>query len=148
MVKILEGEKMKSPVLSKKIGWIVLAILVLIDAFLDVIRGVEGNPLWIPIVKVIGINNVPFLVPFVLLLFYLAVKALGWIVEKADKTPKAEELILTSLVIAYGLFDVWAVSVDFLGFRLIPNFRYMIIPMTIVALGYALWAQKKLGKKK
>lgn len=138
---------MKSPVLSKRVGWSLLAGLVLIDAFLDVIRGVEGNPLWIPIVNMIGINNVPFLAPFVLALFYVAVKALGWIVEKTDKTPKSEELVLTSLVIAYGLFDVWAVSVDFFGFRLIPNFRYMIIPMTIAALGYALWAQKKLRKK-
>ena len=138
---------MKSPVLSKGIGWSLLAGLILIDAFLDVIRGVEGNPLWIPIVNMIGIKNVPFLAPFVLALFYGVVKALGWIVEKADKTPKSEELVLTSLVIAYGLFDVWALSVDFFGFGLIPNFRYMIIPMTIAALGYALWAQKKLRKK-
>jgi len=137
---------MKDPVLSKRFGWILLASLVLIDAFLDVIRGVEGNPLWMPIVNIIGIKNVPFLAPFVLALFYAVVKALGWIVEKADKTPKAEELVLTSLVIAYGFFDVWAVSVDFFGFRLIPDFRYMIIPMIIASLGYALWAQKKLKK--
>ena len=139
---------MREPVLSKKIGWIVLAILVLIDAFLDVIRGVEGNPLWIPIVNMIGIKNVPFLAPFVLALFYAAVKALGWIVKKADKTPKAEELVLTALVIVYAIFDIWAISVDFLGFRLIPNFKYMIIPLIIIGMGYALWAQKKLGKKK
>ena len=137
---------MKDPVLSKRFGWILLASLVLIDAFLDVIRGVEGNPLWMPIVNIIGIKNVPFLAPFVLALFYAVVKVLGWIVEKADKTPKAEELVLTSLVIAYGFFDVWAVSVDFFGFRLIPDFRYMIIPMIIASLGYALWAQKKLKK--
>lgn len=136
------------PVLSKKSGWAILALLVFLDSFLDVIRGVEGNPLWIPIVNVIGIRNVPFLVPFVLLLFYLVVKVLGWLVEKIDKTPNSEELVLTSLVIAYAIFDVWAISVDFLGFRLIPNFRYMIIPMIVLALGYALWAQKQLGKKK
>ena len=139
---------MKSPVLSKKTGWIVLAILVFVDAFLDVIRVVEGNPLWIPIINIIGINNAPFLVPFVLLLFYLAVKVLSWLVEKIDKTPMAEELILTALVVVYAVFDIWAISVDFLGFRLIPNFRYMIIPLTIIGLGYALWAQKRLGKKK
>ncbi|MBI4448371.1 hypothetical protein HY643_05310 [Candidatus Woesearchaeota archaeon] len=139
---------MKEPILPKKIGWIILAILVFIDSFLDVIRGVEGNPLWTPIINIIGIKNAPFLVPFVLSLFYLAVKALGWIVEKIDKTPRSEELILTALVIVYAIFDIWAISVDFLGFSLIPNFRYMIIPMTIIGLGYALWAQKKLGKKK
>lgn len=139
---------MKDPVLSKKIGWIVLAILVFIDAFLDVIRGVEGNPLWIPIVNIIGINNVPFLVPFVLLLFYLAVKALGWLVEKIDKTPRSEELVLTALVVVYAIFDIWLISMDFLGFRLITNFRYMIIPLTIIGLGYALWAQRIAGKRK
>jgi len=139
---------MKSPVLSKGIGWSLLAGLILIDAFLDVIRGVEGNPLWIPIINMIGIKNVPFLAPFVLALFYAVVKALGWLVDKIDKTPRSEELVLTALVIVYAIFDIWAISVDFLGFGLIPNFRYMIIPMTIIALGYALWAQKKLGKKK
>jgi len=136
------------PVLSKRSGWVILTLLVFLDSFLDVIRGVEGNPLWIPIVNVIGINNVPFLVPFVLLLFYLVVKALGRLVEKTDKTPNSEELVLTALVIAYAVFDVWAISVDFFGFKLIPNFRYMIIPMVILALGYALWAQKRLGNKK
>ncbi len=139
---------MKSPVLSKKAGWVSLAVLVLIDAFLDVIRGVEGNPLWMPIINIIGIKNAPFLAPLVLLLFYVVVKALGWIVEKADKTTNSEELILTALVIAYAVFDIWAVSVDFLGFKLIPDFKYMILPMIIVALGYALWAQKKMGKIK
>lgn len=44
------------PVLSKSAGWITLAILVFIDAFLDVIRGVEGNPLWIPFVATISAN--------------------------------------------------------------------------------------------
>ena len=139
---------MKNPVLSKKVGWISLAVLVLIDSFLDVIRGAEGNPLWIPVLNRIGINNAPFLVPFVLLLFYLFVRVLGYLVNKFDKTPMAEELVLTALVIVYAVFDIWAISVDFLGFRLIKNFRYMIIPMTIIGVGYALWAQKRLGKKK
>ena len=138
---------MKSPVLSKGIGWSLLAGLILIDAFLDVIRGVEGNPLWIPIINMIGIKNVPFLAPFVLALFYAVVKALGWLVDKIDKTPRSEELVLTALVIVYAVFDIWAVSVDFFGFGLIPNFRYMIIPLIIIGMGYALWAQKKLGKK-
>ena len=137
---------MKEPVLSKKVGWILITIFVFIDAFLDVIRGVEGNPLWIPIIKIIGINYVPFLVPVVLLLFYLVVKLLGFLVMKADKTPKAEELVLTALVIVYGFFDIWVISVDFFNFRLIKNFRIMIIPLTIIGLSYALWAQKKLGK--
>lgn len=137
-----------NPVLSKKSGWIILAILVFLDSFLDIIRGVEGNPLWIPVLNKIGINNAPFLVPLVLLLFYLVVKALGWLVEKIDKTPRSEELILTSLVIVFAVFDIWVISVDFLGFKLIPNFRYMIIPLTIIGLGYALCAQRILEKAK
>lgn len=139
---------MKNPVLSKKVGWILITILVLIDALLDVVRGREGNPLWKPLVELIGINNVPVLVPFILLLFYLVVKGAGWLVEKADKTNNSEELVLTALVIIYAAYDVWVVSVDFLGFRLITNFRYITMPLIIIALGYALWAQKKLGKKK
>lgn len=137
-----------NPVLSKKSGWIILAILVFLDALLDVIRGAEGNPLWIPVLNKIGINNAPFLVPLVLLLFYVCVKVLGYLVTKFDKTPMAEELVLTALVVAYAVFDIWAISVDFLDFKLIPDFRYMIIPMIIIALGYALWAQKVLGKAK
>lgn len=136
------------PILSKRCGWIILALLVFFDSFLDIIRGVEGNPLWIPIVDVIGIKNVPFLIPFVLALFYLTVKLLSWIVEKTDKTPNSEELVLTALVIAYAVFDMWTISVDFLGFRLIHDFRYAAIPMTVIALGYALWAQKKLKKRR
>ena len=91
---------MKKVVLSKKAGWIILAILVFTDGFLDVIRGAEGNPLWKPIVNIIGINYVPFLVPFVLLLFYFAVKSGAWIVKKVDKiSVKSEELVLTTLVL-------------------------------------------------
>ncbi|OHA19451.1 MAG: hypothetical protein A3C08_01190 [Candidatus Taylorbacteria bacterium RIFCSPHIGHO2_02_FULL_47_18] len=132
------------PVLSKPVGWILLAILVFSDAFLDVIRGAEGNPLWKPIIDIIGIKMVPLLVPVVLVLLYLAVKILGWIVQKTDKTPKSEELILTVLVVVYGVFDIWLIAVDFFGFTVITDYRLMIIPLTIVGMIYGLWAQKKL----
>ena len=82
---------MREPVLSKKIGLIVLAILVLIDAFLDVIRGVEGNPLWIPIVNMIGIKNVPFLAPFVF--------------KGAKVVAKAE--VLTNAAFFLIIFVIW-----------------------------------------
>lgn len=107
-------------------------------------RGREGNPLWKPIVDIVGIEKVPFLVPFILILFYFVVKAVGWIIHKTDKTPKSEELVLTALVLIYGIFVVWTIAVDFLNFTLITNFHIMIIPLTIIALGYSLWAQKKL----
>ena len=137
---------MKNPILSKKFAWIFLAVLVFIDSFLDVIRGAEGNSLWMPIVNAIGIKNVLFLVPFVLLFFYLIIKGIGWLVKKIDKTTNSEELVLTALVIVYAVFDIWLISVDFLGFKLISDFHYMIIPLTIIGLAYALWAQRKLKK--
>ena len=135
------------PVLSKRAGWVLLAVLVFIDAVLDVIRGVEGNPLWKLVIDMVGIKNMPFVVPFVLILFYFIVKVGGWLIKKVDKTPMAEELVLTTLVIVYGFFDIWVIAVDFLGFRFITNFRIMIIPLTGIALGYALWAEKGLKKK-
>jgi len=95
-------------------------------------------------VDIVGIEKVPFLVPFILILFYFVVKTVGWIIHKTDKTPKSEELVLTALVLIYGIFVVWTIAVDFLNFTLITNFHIMIIPLTIIALGYSLWAQKKL----
>jgi len=47
--------KIKKIVLSKKTGWIILAILVFLGAFLDVRRGAEGNPLWHPNLNYVGI---------------------------------------------------------------------------------------------
>ncbi len=134
----------KKPVLSKKIGWILITLLLFLDAFLDILRGREGNPLWKPFVENFGINVVWFLVPLVLFIFYFVVKVAGWLIQKTDKTPFAEELVLTTLVIGYGIFVIWIMAVDFLKFNLITNFRLMIIPLTIVCLIYAIWAQRRL----
>ena len=73
-----------------------LIILVYIDAILDIIRGKEGNPLWIPIIERFGMNIVLFLAIFVILLFYFAVKIISPIVTKIDKTPYAKEILLTT----------------------------------------------------
>jgi len=133
---------MKKPFLSRKISWICLIFLVYIDAVLDVIRGKEGNPLWIPFVEKFGIYVVLILALFVLLLFYFAVKIISKIVFKIDKTPYAEEILLTALVIVYALFDLWIISVDFFGFGLIRSFYYTIPFLIIGGLIYALWAEK------
>ena len=136
------------PVLSKSTGWILLTALVFIDALLDVvISGGVGSPFWKPIADIFGIKMVPLLAPAVLVLFYFAVKTLGWLVQKTDKTPRSEELILTTLVVIYGVFDVWLIA-RILGFNLITNYRLMIIPLTIIGLVYGLWAQKKLKTAK
>lgn len=132
------------PVLSKRIGWILLAVLILLDAFLDLITGARGSSFWNPIAHFFGIKLVPLLAPLVLVIFYLAVKIFGWIVQKTDKTPKSEELILTTLVIIYSIFDVWLIAIKFFDFNLIMNYRLMIIPLTVVGMLYGLWAQKKL----
>jgi len=136
------------PVLSKSTGWILLTALVFIDALLDVvISGGVGSPFWKPIADIFGIKMVPLLAPVVLVIFYFAVKTLGWLVQKTDKTPRSEELILTTLVVIYGVFDVWLIA-RILGFNLITNYRLMIIPLTIIGLVYGLWAQKKLKTAK
>ena len=136
------------PVLSKSTGWILLTALVFIDALLDVvISGGVGSPFWKPIADIFGIKMVPLLAPVVLVIFQFAVKALGRLVQKTDKTPRSEELILTTLVVIYGVFDVWLIA-RILGFNLITNYRLMIIPLTIIGLVYGLWAQKKLKTTK
>ena len=138
---------MKKVVLSKKVGWIVLTVLLFTDAFLNVIRGAEGNPIWKPILNYVGIQYTPIFVPFVLLIFYFVVKGGAWLSRKVDKIPiKSEELVLTSLVLAYFVFDLWVISVDFFDFRLIKNNYYLTSILVIVVLIYGLWAEHKLKK--
>lgn len=132
------------PVLSKRNGWIILIVLVFIDAFLDLITGARGSLFWNPIARFFGIKLVPFFAPAVLIIFYFVIKILGWLVWKTDKTPKSEELILTTLVVVYGVFDIWLMAVDFFGSLFITNYRLLVIPLTIIGLLYGLWAQKKL----
>jgi len=125
-----------------------LVALIFIDAFLDIIKwGGVGSPFWKSIADIFGIKMVPLLAPVVLVIFYFAVKALGRLVQKTDKTPRSEELILTILVVVYGVFDVWLIA-RILGFNLITNYRLMIVPLTIIGLVYGLWAQKKLKTAK
>lgn len=58
----------------------------------------------------------------------------------------AEELVLTVLVLVYGIFVGWVIAVDFWGFRLITDYCLMIVPLMIIGLGYGFWAQNKLKK--
>ena len=84
--------------------------LVLLDALLDVIfahgSGLE-SPIWKPIANLLGVSNPLFLTPLVLIIFYFGVKGGAWLSKKVDKIPtQAEELVLTTLVIVYGVFDL------------------------------------------
>ncbi len=138
---------MKKVILPKLTAWIILAILVFLDSIFNVIRGAEGNPLWKPILNYIGIQYTPLLVPVVLVLFYFVVKAGGWLVKKVDKTPHAEGLVLTALVLVYAVFDIWVISVDFLGFTLIKSHYHFLPIIALVVLIYSLWAEHYLKKK-
>lgn len=140
---------MKRVFLSKKAAWILIAILVYIDAILDLIIGKgQGNPLWVPVIARFGSYSVLFLAPLVIILIYFCVKIIAPIVAKIDKTPFAEEILLTTFAVVYGLFDLWLISVDFLGFRMIRNFRYTIPFLIIAGLIYSSWAERKVKRKK
>ena len=135
-------------VLSKTYGWIILVALILLDAILDIIfakgSGVQSG-IWKPISNLFGINNPLFLTPIVLVLFYLLVKGGAWLTKKTDKIGfYAEELVLTTLVIVYGVFDLWLISVYLLNFKLIKNHYYLIPILIVIGIAYSWWAEKKL----
>ncbi|MBI5060686.1 MAG: hypothetical protein HZB67_00050 [Candidatus Aenigmarchaeota archaeon] len=137
---------MKKVFLSKRSGLIALALLLLLDTVFDILRGTQGNQLWKPIENAFGIWVFPLLVPVALVLFYLAIKAMGWLVYRIDKTPHAEEILLTVFVIIFVVHDLWVFSSDYLGFRLIKSFYHMIPIYIIIGLSYALWAEHALKK--
>ncbi len=143
---------MKKPILSKTWAWIILIILVILDASLDVIfakgKGLESNVLK-PIADLLGISNPILLTPLVLILFYFAVKGGAWLAKKVDKvTIKTEELVLTTLVIVYGIFDLWLISVYFFNFRIFRSHYYLIPILIIIGIIYEWWAENKLKNKK
>ena len=139
-------------VLSKTSGWIILIALIILDASLDLIfahgRGLESG-IWRPIANLLGVTNPLFLTPLVLVLFYLLAKGGAWLAKNIDKvTIKAEELVLTTLVIVYGLFDLWLISVYIFNFRLFKTHYYLIPILIIAGIIYETWAEKKLKPQK
>ena len=142
---------MKKPVLSKTLAWIILIGLVVLDASLDLIfakgRGVESG-IWKPISNLLGINNPLFLIPIVLVIFYFGVKSITWLTKKIDKIQvKAEELVLTTIVLVYAVFDLWLISVYFFDFRLFKSHFYLIPILILIGIAYGWWAENKLNKK-
>ena len=141
---------MKKPVLSKKVGWVILILLALIDSFLDMFfannSGLQSF-FWKPISDILRIKYAPVAVPIILIIFYFLVKIGAFLEKKIDKIPFAEELVLTTLVIVYGLFVFWLVLVYFLGFSLIKNHLYLIFPLILVGTIYSWWAEKRLKRK-
>ena len=142
--------KEQKVVLSKTYGWIILIALVFLDALLDVIfahgSGLESS-IWKPIANLLGVNNPLFLTPIVLIIFYFVVKGGAWLTRKADKIEvKSEELVLTTLVIVYGVFVLWLISVYLFNFTLFKNHYYLIPVMIVIGIAYSWWAEKKLKK--
>ncbi len=143
-------DKRTKAVLPKNLAWGILIFFVFLDAFLDLIfaegKGIESNILK-PIADLFGINNPVFLTPFVLLIFFVFVKFLAFFIEKIDKIPKAEELVLTTFVLVYGIFDLWLISVYFFDFKLFRNYFYLIPILILAGAVYEWWAEKKLKGK-
>ena len=142
--------KEQKVVLSKTYGWIILIGLVILDASLDIIfaegKGLE-SPVWKPIANFLGVNNPLFLTPLIMIIFYFGVKGGAWLSKKIDKIPiQAEELVLTTLVIVYGVFDLWLVLVYFFDFTLFRSHYYLIPILIIIGIVYSWWAEKKLKK--
>ena len=140
--------EIKRVVFSKRVGWIILIFLVVLDASLDVIfahgSGLE-SAIWKPISDFLGVSNPLFLTPLVLILFYFVVKGGSWLMKKEDKIQaNAEELVLTTLVIIYSVFDLWLISVYLFDFNLFPNHFYLIPILIIIGIIYNWWAEKKL----
>jgi len=150
MKKSVKNKEPKA-VLSKTLGWTILTILVILDASLDVIfaggKGLESHILR-PVADLFGINNPIFMTPLVFVIFYFAIKGGAWLAKKFDKvTIKAEELVLTTLVIVYGIFDLWLILFYVFDFRLIKNHYYLIPVLALAGIIYSWWAEKKLKSK-
>ena len=141
---------MKSPILPRPAGWIFLALLVVVDAALDVAfahgYGLE-SPVWKPLSSALGISNPLLLTPLVIVVLLVVAKGLAGLVGRIDKTPRAEELMLTILVVVYAVFDLWLLSVYLLGFTALES-RHLIPILIIIGVGYGWWAENKLKAKK
>lgn len=140
----------KKIALSKKVGWPILMFIIFLDAFITYRAGGEGNPLWRPVVEMFGLNALWFLVILVLIFFYLLTRIVGWYIEKFEHYPQGEEIVLTNLVIAFVVYDLYLIFAaphfGYLGSR----YHYAIIPILIIPLiVYNIWLeyQKKKNKK-
>jgi hypothetical protein len=142
------ADKEPKVVLSKTWGKIILVALVLLDAILDIIfakgSGAQSG-IWKPISNLLGISNPLFLTPIALAIFYLAMKGGAWLAVKVDKvTIKAEELVLSTMVLVYGVFCLWLILFYLFDFRLLKNHYYLIPILIVIGIVYSWWAEKKL----
>ncbi|MBU2589489.1 MAG: hypothetical protein KKA65_03510 [Nanoarchaeota archaeon] len=138
-------------VLSKLVAWIILVFLAILDSSLDMIfvnsSGLQSS-FWKPIADFFGIKYAILGVPLLLIIFFIAVKIGAFLEKKIEKVQYAEELVLTTLVIVYGLFDLWLILVYFFKFTLIKNHLYLIPILIVIGAAYSWWAENKLKKIK
>lgn len=149
MKKEVKGGKV-NVVLSKTLGWIIITLLLVLDATLDIIfadgKGLKGH-VFEPIANFLGISNPLYLTPLVLVLFYIVVKGGAWLAKKVDKVEfKAEELVLSTLVIVYGLFNLLLILFYLFNIDLISNRIYLILILIVVGIAYEWWAEGKLRR--
>ncbi|MBU2562562.1 MAG: hypothetical protein KKF68_02795 [Nanoarchaeota archaeon] len=110
-------------------------------------RGLQSF-FWKPIANFLGIQHAILGVPILLIIFFVAVKVGAFLEKKIEKIQYAEELVLTTLVIFYGLFDLWLISVYFFNFTLFKSHLYLIPIFIVIGIVYSWWAEKKLKNEK
>jgi len=135
--------------LPKKIAWPIIIFALFWDVFLTVRAGGEGNPLWRPLTLKYGLNILWLLFPFAILLFYLLSKVFGFLIEKLDKYPQGEEIVLTSLVLVYGTYvlylNFFVSRFAYLGSR--SHYRIILL-LIIPAVLYQIFLEIKKRKMK
>lgn len=150
-IKMKKVNNKPKVVLSKLWAWIILVILAILDASLDMIfansQGLQGF-FWKPIADFLGIQSAILGVPILLIIFFIVVKIGAFLEKKIEKVQYAEELVLTTLVIVYSLFDLWLILVYFFNFTLFKSHFYLIPIFIIIGTAYSWWAEKKLKNKK
>ncbi|MDO8576858.1 MAG: hypothetical protein Q7R82_00795 [Candidatus Daviesbacteria bacterium] len=133
----------------KKIGWILITLLVFWDVLLTYLGGSEGNPLWKPIVQTYGINALWVLAPVALLIFYLATKILGWLIKTIDKIAEGEEIVLTGLVLVFATYDLYITfflrSFGWMGSR---SHYSIILLLMVPVIGYIIYTEIVRRKNK
>jgi len=137
-------------ILSKFWAWIILVMLAILDSSLDMIfsdsQGLQ-NFFWKPIADFFGIQYAILGVPLLLIAFFIVIKIGAFLEKKIEKVQYAEELVLTTLVIVYGLFDLWLILVHFFNFTLIKNHFYLIPIFIVIGIIYSWLAEKKIRNK-
>ncbi|MBI2589478.1 hypothetical protein HYW32_00375 [Candidatus Berkelbacteria bacterium] len=142
----------RSIAFPKRIGWLILVLLVYFDAIFTVIIGKEGNPLWQIFTNRYGIWT-DLIAPIpVLLALYVGILLLTPIVRRFDRYPNSHEVILTNLIIVYAIYDLYFI-LNFVGFPLAVDFFASKIKLIIALLvpgiiPYNIFLEYRLLKQK